>query len=118
MTFQYIDEAALDGLRAIMGSELAELYAVYKRDSHTRLLELEALVAGAPDAAALRLAAHSLKGSSGNVGASALAELCWQLESMAMANNLEQAPQLVAKIKQLHELMLPELEILSSGASQ
>jgi len=63
-----------------MGQDVPRrIVELYLSDAPARLAELwRAHSAG--DARALEAAAHSLKGSSANLGASALAELCHQLE--------------------------------------
>ncbi len=51
------------------------------------------------DAGALKRAAHSLKGSSANVGATGMRQVCEQLEHGAAAGSLEDAPRLVSLLQ-------------------
>lgn len=52
----------------------------------------------AGDAPGLRLAAHTLKSGSTELGASGLAALCAQLEAMGVAGEMSEAPGLVARL--------------------
>ncbi|MCH8544481.1 MAG: TIGR04282 family arsenosugar biosynthesis glycosyltransferase [Alcanivorax sp.] len=84
-TADVLDHALVAELRDIMGAEFPMLVQAYLRDAGARLEELRALVAGGADAArdeALRRAAHTLKGSSSNLGAVRVAALCAALEAV------------------------------------
>ena len=69
--------------REIIGDFMAQVDPLYG--------SLAAAVA-ANDAAGIRFAAHSLKGSSRSLGAVALAEACARLESMGQSGDLGDAP--------------------------
>ncbi|WP_328284821.1 Hpt domain-containing protein [Pseudomonas huanghezhanensis] len=76
-----------------MGDEYTALVEVFLKDSDERIQALHQLLGigehsmGAqpadPDTTALGLMAHSFKGSSSNMGAVQLADLCLQLEVLA-----------------------------------
>src|SRR5205085_11786057 len=74
---------ALSALRDLQGEGrpdlLAELIAVYLRDTPPRLAALREAVARA-DAEVLRREVHGLKGSSSQIGAVQMAHLCTDLE--------------------------------------
>jgi len=77
-----LDTALVAELRDIMGQDYPMLVAAWGRDAAQRLEELtDARQAG--DREALRRAAHTLKGSSSNLGAVHVASLCAQLEQKA-----------------------------------
>lgn len=83
MSEPVLDPAAFAHLLEITGDDLEfvdELVDTYFEDS-TAQLELMRAAAGADDAEALVRPAHSLKSSSANVGAAALAEACRSLEA-------------------------------------
>nr|WP_276583393.1 Hpt domain-containing protein [Pseudomonas sp. RIT-PI-S] len=63
-----------------MGEDYPLLVDTYLRDSEQRLAKLVEITS-APE---LREAAHSFKGSSSNMGATPLAELCGQLEHLEL----------------------------------
>ena len=67
--------------RALGGDVPRRILELYLGDSPARMAGLrQALAAG--DRKAMETAAHALKGSSANLGASALAEQCHQLERL------------------------------------
>lgn len=98
MSDSHLDQAVLASLQDVMGDEYPVLLDTFLVDSDERQRHIEqACTAG--DAQALRLAAHSFKGSCSNMGATLLAELCQQLESAARNERLEDAPALLASIE-------------------
>lgn len=72
----HIDHKVLCDLREIMEDGYLQLLDTFLEDSERRLSQLHK----AKDAAELGMAAHSFKGSSSNMGAVGLAELCQELE--------------------------------------
>jgi HPt (histidine-containing phosphotransfer) domain-containing protein len=79
MSVTHLNTAILDELKDILEGEFPVLLDTYIRDSIARVQELEqALAAG--DATTLRKAAHSLKGSSGNLGLQLMAQYCNDIE--------------------------------------
>jgi len=84
---EHVDVTALSTLREVMDGEYPRLLEVFIKDSDDRVRELNRL-ALAPgfkpmSVDALRqlgMMAHSFKGSSGNMGATRLCELCRELE--------------------------------------
>lgn len=95
MTTGHLDAFTISELKGVMGSEFPQLVRAFITDSHQRIAAIAAAVDGA-DADALRRAAHSFKGSAGNMGALTLEALCQQLEErghkseLAGCNNLFQ----------------------------
>jgi signal transduction histidine kinase/CheY-like chemotaxis protein len=76
---QVLDADAVDELRALMGDEFDLLVQVYLDETPRKLGLLEQAAANT-DAAAMIAQAHTLKSSSDNLGARALAGLARQLE--------------------------------------
>lgn len=72
----HIDQQVLNDLQEVMEGDYLTLLDTFLNDSEERLNQLRS----APDAQKLAQAAHSFKGSSSNMGAVGLAELCRQLE--------------------------------------
>lgn len=97
MSEAHIDNQVLASLREVMEEEYPVLLDTFLVDSDERLRLLREALLNA-DAAAMRHAAHSFKGSCSNMGASLLAGLCKQLEDCARREQLEQAPALVEQI--------------------
>ncbi|MCC6573748.1 MAG: Hpt domain-containing protein [Planctomycetes bacterium] len=75
----------LESLRSMddsgQSSLLGELYGIFLNDANKQYDEICLAIAGA-DPKRLQMAAHSLKGSSGSLGAATVADLCKTLESM------------------------------------
>ena len=84
----HLDPDVLSGLQEVMEGEYPKLLETFLDDSQKRI---EALRTARDDAKALGRIAHSFKGSSGNLGAVRLAQLCqrMELESGEPTANLE-----------------------------
>lgn len=96
-----VDGKAMDRLRELQQEGepdiVAEMIGIYLNDTPVLLKSArEALAAN--DAKTLRRAAHSLKSTSANVGATRLSALCWELEESARLGDLQNAPAAVTEI--------------------
>lgn len=90
-----LDANILNSLREI--DALEEVIEIYLTESPKLLQKMtEAIEQGDP--AKLRDAAHSLKSTSGAIGANTLAQLNQSLEQMTRAGNTAEAPVLIGKI--------------------
>ena len=80
----------------------------FRKDVPARLAALREAVndAGGP---ALAQAAHALKGAAANIGATAVAGLCGELEEMGRSGKLDGGPQLVSQLEV--ELLRVDFEI-------
>lgn len=96
-----LDEEVLENLRDLqMEGEpdlLSELAGIFLADCPARLQELQAASA-TQDASALTHSAHTLKSSSGNMGANNLSKLCAQVEECGRTNNLHDVPELLSQL--------------------
>ncbi|TFY89698.1 Hpt domain-containing protein [Pseudomonas nabeulensis] len=90
----HLDPQVLSGLQEVMEGEYPKLLDTFLDDSQKRV---EALRKARDDAQALGRIAHSFKGSSGNLGAVRLAQLCQRLE----AESVEAAADLGALVDQI-----------------
>ncbi|MDY7067898.1 hypothetical protein PsexTeo8_43920 [Pseudomonas extremaustralis] len=96
----HLDSQVLSGLQEVMEGDYPKLLDTFLDDSQKRV---EALRKARDDAKALGRIAHSFKGSSGNLGAVRLAQLCQRLES----ESAEAAADLGALVDQIdHEFAL------------
>jgi two-component system sensor histidine kinase/response regulator len=77
---------------------LTEMINIYLHDS-AKYFETIQRAVEENDSALLKRAAHSLRGSSGNIGARSLAARCQELENLANNNNLEQARPLLSLLE-------------------
>ncbi|TBR22536.1 response regulator, partial [bacterium] len=94
--YKPVDAAAVAGLLALGdGAMFRELTEQFLGDAERRAAEL-GKSAAAGDFEAVRLTAHTLKGSSGTMGARGVQDLCGQLEAAAAAKDLSGAPKLLA----------------------
>jgi HPt (histidine-containing phosphotransfer) domain-containing protein len=86
-----VDEKTLARLRRIGGDELVrEIIGLFLSDAEVRLATCRAALDG-DDADGVSFSAHSLRSSCGNVGATAAADHCGQLEQLARDGALESA---------------------------
>jgi HPt (histidine-containing phosphotransfer) domain-containing protein len=90
----HLDRDVLSALQEVMEDEYPTLLDTFIADSEERLRVLRQ----AEDAAQLMNAAHSFKGSSSNMGAIRLAELCNELEQRARQKTLTGIEKLVGEI--------------------
>ncbi|OUS26326.1 hypothetical protein A9Q99_19050 [Gammaproteobacteria bacterium 45_16_T64] len=87
----HFDIESLADLKDIMEEDFQMLIDTFIADSESKVNEIGSLVVG-DDPEALRQVAHSIKGSSGNVCATALSEIARQLEAMGKDGDLSAAP--------------------------
>ncbi len=89
-----IDQAVLDVIRDMEDEDdpdmLAEIIGLYLNQA-PELLQAQQTAIVNEDAESLRIAAHTLKSSSANVGARVLADLCRELEELGRAGSLDNA---------------------------
>lgn len=99
MSIVHVDATVLAALQDFMGEEYPVLLDTYLLDSEERLRMLrEAQRDG--DMQALRLTAHSFKGSCSNVGALHLAALCKELEEIGRRGQPDEAPTWIAQVEE------------------
>lgn len=98
MSNPHLDSAVLATLQVVMESEYPLLLDTFLADSEERMRLLKQTFA-AGESEALRRAAHSFKGSCSNLGASELAALCCELESLARDERLADAPAMIGRIE-------------------
>ena len=118
---EVVDASALAALRDLQGAGrpdlLAELIAVYLRDTPPRLAALHEAVART-DAEALRRAAHGLKGSSSQIGAVQVARLCAELEHQAGATDLRGVAETLRRLDEAFGRVRAHLQALAGGGNE
>lgn len=95
----HIDRKVLRDLQEVMEDGYLCLLETFLSDSDKRLSQLHE----AKNATELGHAAHSFKGSSGNMGAVVLAELCRQLEERVRQQSLYGIEDLINQIDHEYE---------------
>lgn len=103
----HLDPEVLSGLQEVMEGEYSTLLATFLDDSQKRV---EALRKARDDAKALGRIAHSFKGSSGNLGAVHLAQLCQRLEAASAKPAVADLGELVDQIDHEFALVKPLYE--------
>jgi HPt (histidine-containing phosphotransfer) domain-containing protein len=97
-----LDAEVIAGLRELSDEDgpdiLVELVEMYLGDTPPRLVALREAV-GQSDAEAVKQIAHSVKGSSGNLGAQRMARLCAELETAGTNRDLARATRLLRRIE-------------------
>jgi two-component system sensor histidine kinase/response regulator len=91
-----------------------ELVHMFKKECPRAIEEIRRAIA-ARDATTLERHAHSLKGSSANLGATAVSLAAGALEDCARSGNLKQADDLFKALEQELEHLLSELEAISQS---
>lgn len=102
MLDNHVDLTVIGTLRDVMETEYPALLHIYIKDSEARITDLNGLIQNLSVSSAsvdqlhtLRATAHSFKGSSANMGAAHLADLCHLLEqhvqSVEAANSIRTA---------------------------
>lgn len=104
-----LDSAIVQELQSVMGGDFRTLVESFVHDSRQRLEALEDAIER-QDAAEVRQTAHSFKGSSGNLGALALSNLCLEMEQMGRSGELAAAPDKLEEIRAAYERAREELE--------
>ncbi len=106
-----VDHQALSNLKALEHDGpgfLAVLVREFDEGFRERLSEMQ-LAARENDGAALRGAAHSVKGSAGIVGAEGMASLCQRLECLGAEGQATGADALIASLAHEHEAVMSVL---------
>jgi len=100
----HIDAEQLAELKEVLEDEFSVLISTYLTDAQFRLQLIQNGI-HSQDYEAVRLAAHSLKGASANLGALILAQLCEKLEHDCKVGECENVAAFEKKIEQeLHEV--------------
>ena len=98
-----LDRKVISGLRGLQGEGetdiVAELAGMFLGDARPRLSALEEAVQN-DDAPAVERLAHTLKGSSGNMGARGMSALCARLEDAGASGDLSQSFRLLRRLKE------------------
>jgi histidine phosphotransfer protein HptB len=113
-----LDPAIIDSLRALSpedgGEFVREIAGIFLADTPQRIAELDRSLA-AGDVVTFTRAAHSVKGSSANIGATALGAAAQRLEAEAKRAGLGGTAPLLAELRAEFDRARPELEQLASG---
>ena len=112
-----LDQTALDMLLDLIGGErkyLVELVDSFLEEAPPLLSKLHQAMEQ-EDALGVRMAAHTLKSSSNDFGATALATMCQELEDLGKAGELAGIAERVAQIEAEYGRVKVALEALRDG---
>jgi two-component system, sensor histidine kinase and response regulator len=105
-----LDREVLAGLRELGDPGLfSELVEMFIGDTAERIAALRRAL-GEGDASEVEQAAHTLKGSAGNMGAATMARISARLQEAGSAEELEEIPGLLDRLEQEFERVRPALE--------
>jgi histidine phosphotransfer protein HptB len=88
MSNEHVDLETLETLKEVMEDDFQLLIETFLGDATSRIHKLQS-EAGSLSSEDLRIEAHSLKGSSSNIGAPQLSQLCFILEEKGRKGLLE-----------------------------
>ncbi len=108
---QTIDSEIVAELKDVMGEDFTVLVSSFVRDGRQRLQALKSALAD-QDREGLRSQAHSLKGSSSNLGAVQVCEQSMALEALAVDGDLAQAGAMLEQLETLFQQACDALESL------
>ena len=98
-----LDRRVISGLRGLQGENetdiVAELAGMFLEDARPRLSALEEAILG-DDAPTVERLAHTLKGSSANMGAKGMSAICARLENAGQSGDLSQGPRLLERLQE------------------
>lgn len=93
-----INTEMINDLKELMEDDFSILIETFVSDADSRLQSLEAALA-AKDNEQVRELAHAFKGSSANLGAAKLSEICFTMENLGRDCQLEQANSVLHEIE-------------------
>ena len=93
-----LNENTIKSLKTTMGDEFGNLIKIFLEDAEDILNEIEGAIS-AENAELLAQRAHALKGSSANLGATGLSEICYKLEQTGKSGTVENADLLFESAK-------------------
>jgi diguanylate cyclase (GGDEF)-like protein len=97
-----LDHEVFDKLREILGPALQQTVAPFLEDTPGYLNQLEQAIKDG-DADTARAMAHSIKGSSGNLGAGTLAHLAKEAEELAIEHRVAEIQPMLGRLRQAFE---------------
>ena len=110
MNEESLDFTTVETLKDVLEEDFTELIETFIEDAHDRIIEMREILANAPSQ--LEMPAHTLKGSSGNIGAVKLSQLCSQLVDSVREGKTEELAEVVDEIATEYEVLIPQLNSL------
>lgn len=92
----------LKQLRELLGDTYRELLEAYLDDSPKKLDQMQSSFREL-DFESLANAAHTMKGSSGNMGAQKLSEVCAEIERLARSNSTDGLEEMIREVDLVYQ---------------
>lgn len=112
ISYNPIDPNVIQGLRELQEEDepdfLTELIDIYLEDASVLVAEIERKTKSG-DLEGVRQVAHTLKGSSGNLGAMVLSKICYEMELCAKNGDLVGAQKVLPRLLQEFEVVTTQL---------
>ncbi|MGX5174546.1 Hpt domain-containing protein [Aliikangiella sp. IMCC44653] len=105
---QQLDETIVADLADLMGEDLNTLFEAYLEDNEIKIKQLVS-VCKQNDYDLIRRTAHSIKGSSRNVGALKFAIICESIENAALMEELESCLSFLDKLHLEYQQLKAEI---------
>ena len=99
-----IDKSMIEELKELMEDDFPVLIETYIQDCDERITGLTTAIADS-DSTEVRELAHAFKGSSSNLGAQKLADLCFSLETMGREDDLGRAADTFDSVKAEYQVV-------------
>lgn len=99
-----VNKDMLNELKLLMEEDFHILIETYITDSDERLKALQVAISS-QDCGEVRELAHSFKGSSANLGAQPLADICFKLETMGRESSLAGADDVYSRLKAEYQIV-------------
>ena len=108
----HINKDQVAELQDLLGEDFGMFLETFLADMVARC-DIMVSALQAQDQDALRQAAHSLKGSTSNLGADALSDLCAQVESAALAADFSTSDQLLQAVLAEKDMVVQDIQSLA-----
>lgn len=95
---QHINQDQFDELKDLLEDDFVDLITNYIADSEKRIAEMQTAFDNNDNRLGFE-SAHGLKGASSNLGATALTEMCYQLQEICRGGQIHKHQQLIDEIK-------------------
>lgn len=104
-----VDATMLSSLKELLGDKFNQLITVYIQDSTDRFDRLKSAWES-QDLLIIKDEAHGIKGSSRNIGANSLADICAEIETLARAGQSDGFEQKISAAEQVFAAVSEELK--------
>jgi len=109
MSVDRLNKETFGELQALMGEAMADFLDTFMDNSPQLIHKMEAALTSG-DTESLFHGAHQLKGGSGSIGATQLADLCLQIEQLGQAGSMQGVTDLLKQLNAEYEQLVVVLK--------